>query len=153
MQKSPYFAPLLVALGLCLISSTKVAELVKPTTKNSVAENDFACSALDSDESTVECLEATHFVVGAGAMGMAFVDTLIHEDPNARVVLVDRESQPGGHWVTAPVSRTNYAVANNIRLNIGACLPVRDPPPTCCILRGQLPTPRAHAWCLRTSVQ
>ena len=99
MHKSPYFAPLLVALGLCLISSTNVAELFKPTTKNAVAANDFACSASDSEDSTVECLEATHFVVGAGAMGMAFVDTLIHEDPNARVVLVDREAQPGGHWV------------------------------------------------------
>ena len=99
MQKSPYFAPLLVALGLCLISSTKLAELVKPTTKNSVAANDFSCSASLSENSTVKCLEATHFVVGAGAMGMAFVDTLIHEDPSARVVLVDREAQPGGHWV------------------------------------------------------
>ena len=112
MHKSPYFAPLLVALCLCLISSTKLAEFVKPTTKSSVAENDFSCSASDSEDSTVECLEATHFVVGAGAMGMAFVDTLIHEDPNARVVLVDCEAQPGGHWVTATVWRIIYAVAN-----------------------------------------
>ena len=37
MQKSPYFAPLFVALGLCLISRTKVAELVQPTTMNAVA--------------------------------------------------------------------------------------------------------------------
>ena len=112
MHKSPYFAPLLVALGLCLISSTKVAELVKPTTKNAVAANDFSCSASDLEDSTVECLEATHLVVGAGAMGMAFVDTLIHEDPNARVVLVDRAAQPGGHWVSAPVWRRICAVAN-----------------------------------------
>ena len=111
MHKSPYFAPLLGALGLCLISSTRVAELVKPTTKNAVAENDFSCSA-SPENSTVECLEATHFVVGAGAMGMAFVDTLIHEDPNARVVLVDREAQPGGHWVIAPVTKIICAVAN-----------------------------------------
>ena len=108
MHKSPYFAPLLVALGLCLISSTKVADLVKPTTKNAVAANDFSCSASLSESSTVECLEATHFVVGAGAMGMAFVDTLIHEDPNARVVLVDREVQPGGHWVTSGGVRTYF---------------------------------------------
>ncbi len=111
MLKSPYFAPLLVALGLCLISSTNVADLVKPSTKNAVAANDFACSSLDSEDSTVECLDATHFVVGAGAMGMAFVDTLIQEDPNARVVLIDREAQPGGHWVIAGVEN-NYAVAN-----------------------------------------
>ena len=111
MHKSPYFAPLLVILCLCLIRSTKLADLVKPTTKNAFAANDFTCSTLDSDNSTAECLEATHLVVGAGAMGMAFVDTLIHEDPNARVVLVDREVQPGGHWVIAGVENNN-AVAN-----------------------------------------
>ena len=108
MHKSPYFTPLLVALGLCLISRTKVAELVKPSTKNAITVNDFSCSASLSENSTVECLEATHFVVGAGAMGMAFVDTLIHEDPNARVVLVDREVQPGGHWVTSGGVRTYF---------------------------------------------
>lgn len=33
-------------------------------------------------------------------MGMAFVDTLISET-DATVVLVDRNDQPGGHWVNA----------------------------------------------------
>ncbi|WP_142271526.1 NAD(P)/FAD-dependent oxidoreductase [Mycobacterium sp. AT1] len=45
-------------------------------------------------------LEADYLVVGAGAMGMAFVDTLISET-DATVVLVDRNDQPGGHWVNA----------------------------------------------------
>lgn len=45
-------------------------------------------------------IEADYLVVGAGAMGMAFVDTLVSETP-ASVVLVDRNHQPGGHWTTA----------------------------------------------------
>jgi hypothetical protein len=41
--------------------------------------------------------DATHLVVGAGATGLAFADALVdHSD--ARVVLVDRRSGPGGHW-------------------------------------------------------
>ena len=45
-------------------------------------------------------IEAEYLVVGAGAMGMAFIDTLITET-DARVVLVDRYHQPGGHWTVA----------------------------------------------------
>ncbi|OBF04917.1 hypothetical protein A5730_18020 [Mycobacterium sp. ACS4054] len=45
-------------------------------------------------------IEADYLVVGAGAMGMAFVDTLVTET-DARVVLVDRHHQPGGHWTMA----------------------------------------------------
>ncbi len=45
-------------------------------------------------------MEADYLVVGAGAMGMAFLDTLLCET-QARVILVDRHHQPGGHWTTA----------------------------------------------------
>jgi NAD(P)-binding Rossmann-like domain len=45
-------------------------------------------------------IEADYLVVGAGAMGMAFIDTLVTET-EARVVLVDRRHQPGGHWTMA----------------------------------------------------
>jgi NAD(P)-binding Rossmann-like domain len=45
-------------------------------------------------------IEADYLVVGAGAMGMAFIDTLVSET-EARVVLVDRNHQPGGHWTIA----------------------------------------------------
>lgn len=45
-------------------------------------------------------LEAEYLVVGAGAMGMAFADTLITES-DARIVIVDRACQPGGHWTAA----------------------------------------------------
>ena len=45
-------------------------------------------------------IEADYLVVGAGAMGLAFVDTLIAES-DATVVVVDRNDQPGGHWTAA----------------------------------------------------
>ena len=44
-------------------------------------------------------LRCDYLVVGAGAAGMAFVDTLLTEDPTCRVVLVDRRAKAGGHWV------------------------------------------------------
>ena len=45
-------------------------------------------------------LEADYLVVGAGAMGMAFADSMVAET-SARLVIVDRYHQPGGHWTTA----------------------------------------------------
>jgi hypothetical protein len=45
-------------------------------------------------------IETDYLVVGAGATGMAFVDTLIHET-DAHVVIVDRGHAPGGHWTVA----------------------------------------------------
>ncbi len=45
-------------------------------------------------------LETDYLVVGAGASGMAFTDTLI-EESDAEVVLVDRRAYPGGHWTDA----------------------------------------------------
>ncbi|OBI83327.1 NAD(P)-binding protein [Mycobacterium sp. E740] len=45
-------------------------------------------------------LQADYLVVGAGAMGLAFTDTLVAET-DATVVMVDRNDRPGGHWTTA----------------------------------------------------
>ena len=42
-------------------------------------------------------LEADYLVVGTGAMGMAFVDTLLTET-DSTVVMVDKHGKPGGHW-------------------------------------------------------
>lgn len=41
-----------------------------------------------------------YLVIGAGAMGMAFVDTLL-SDTKATVAMVDRYARPGGHWTIA----------------------------------------------------
>jgi hypothetical protein len=42
-------------------------------------------------------IETDYLVIGAGAIGMAFVDTLL-TDTDAQVVMVDRHHRPGGHW-------------------------------------------------------
>ena len=45
-----------------------------------------------------EHLDTDYLILGAGAMGMAFADVILGEDPAARVVMVDRHTSPGGHW-------------------------------------------------------
>ncbi|MEO1015344.1 MAG: NAD(P)/FAD-dependent oxidoreductase [Pseudomonadota bacterium] len=47
-----------------------------------------------------ETLETDYLVIGAGAVGMSFVDTLLTES-DADIVMVDRRHAPGGHWVDA----------------------------------------------------
>jgi hypothetical protein len=42
-------------------------------------------------------LETDYLVVGAGASGIAFVDSLI-ADADADVIILDRRHAPGGHW-------------------------------------------------------
>jgi len=43
-------------------------------------------------------LETDYLVIGTGATAMAFVDTLLDEQPQATVLMVDRLHRPGGHW-------------------------------------------------------
>lgn len=42
-------------------------------------------------------IEADYLVVGAGGMGMAFIDEILTYT-NAKVAVVDRIYRPGGHW-------------------------------------------------------
>jgi hypothetical protein len=43
-------------------------------------------------------IETDYLVVGVGAIGMGFVDTLL-ENSDAQIVMLDRRHRPGGHWV------------------------------------------------------
>ena len=45
-------------------------------------------------------LTTDYLVIGAGAQGMAFADTLLAET-DATITIVDRNAQPGGHWTVA----------------------------------------------------
>ncbi|MGR8920108.1 MAG: NAD(P)-binding protein [Gammaproteobacteria bacterium] len=45
----------------------------------------------------MDTIDTDYLIVGAGAAGMAFADTLIDES-DADVVMVDRRHAPGGHW-------------------------------------------------------
>jgi hypothetical protein len=67
----------------------------------------------------METLDVDYLVVGAGAMGMGFVDALVdHSD--ARVAVVDRRHGAGGHWLEGyPFVRlhqasTFYGVASTV---------------------------------------
>lgn len=42
-------------------------------------------------------LNTDYLVVGSGAMGMAFVDTLLSET-DANIIIIDMHHKPGGHW-------------------------------------------------------
>jgi hypothetical protein len=46
---------------------------------------------------TPDTIETDYLIVGAGAAGMAFADTLLTES-DAAIVMVDRHHRPGGHW-------------------------------------------------------
>ena len=55
-----------------------------------------------------------YLVVGAGASGMAFVDTLLlHSKEPVSVVLLDKREQPGGHWNDAYDFATLHQPARN----------------------------------------
>ncbi len=45
-------------------------------------------------------LEADYLIVGSGAVGMAFADTLLSET-DASLIIVDQYHKPGGHWNVA----------------------------------------------------
>ena len=48
-----------------------------------------------------DSIKTDYLVVGSGAVGMAFVDTLLDELPDVDIVMVDRFAKPGGHWNSA----------------------------------------------------
>lgn len=83
----------------------------------------------------VQPLDTEYFIVGSGAVGMAFADVLYHET-DASMVIVDRHHGPGGHWNDAyPFVRLHqpsgyYGVnskklggdsRDTHRLNLGMC--------------------------------
>jgi NAD(P)-binding Rossmann-like domain len=41
--------------------------------------------------------ETDYLIIGSGASGMAFADTLVQET-NAHITIIDRHAKPGGHW-------------------------------------------------------
>lgn len=45
----------------------------------------------------MNAIDTDYLVIGSGAAGMAFTDTLISQT-DAHVTLVDRHGKPGGHW-------------------------------------------------------
>ena len=42
-------------------------------------------------------IETDYLIIGGGAVGLAFADTIIAET-DAHVTIIDRQAKPGGHW-------------------------------------------------------
>src|SRR5262245_37638076 len=67
---------------------------------------------------------ADYVIKGAGAVGMAFADSMLTHS-EASIVLVDRHDRPGGHWnevysfVRLHQPSTSYGV-NSIELGTGS---------------------------------
>lgn len=60
---------------------------------------------------TSEMLQADYVIVGAGAVGMTFADTLLAES-DTTIILIDRRHAPGGHWNDAcPFARLHSPTA------------------------------------------
>lgn len=51
----------------------------------------------DNPRDTMQALETDYLVIGAGATGLAFADTLLQQS-DAHITFVDQHAQPGGHW-------------------------------------------------------
>ena len=45
----------------------------------------------------MDLIDTDYLIIGAGATGLAFADTLLQES-DAHITLVDQRAQPGGHW-------------------------------------------------------
>lgn len=48
----------------------------------------------------IEEMNADYVIVGSGAIGMAFADTIL-SDSDATMIIIDRYAKPGGHWNVA----------------------------------------------------
>jgi hypothetical protein len=55
------------------------------------------CRPAAAGEAGMEELQTDYLIAGAGAVGLAFADTLLDET-DADIVIVDRHGLPGGHW-------------------------------------------------------
>jgi choline dehydrogenase-like flavoprotein len=83
----------------------------------------------DSIAMVSRILEADYLVVGSGAAGMAFADSLI-DVSDAQVVIVDRRHAPGGHWNEAyPFVRlhtpSSFYGGRHVTYAVASALPIR----------------------------
>ena len=46
----------------------------------------------------MDSIDSDYLLIGAGAMGLAFADTLLTELPDVTITIIDRHGKPGGHW-------------------------------------------------------
>jgi len=58
----------------------------------------FYKSFPEAAKMTVEELVTDYLIIGAGAMGMGFLEEIIVNSSNIQAIIVDTRNKPGGHW-------------------------------------------------------
>merc|ERR1712207_23925 len=57
---------------------------------------------MEEEKEEIVSLECDYLIIGSGAASLAFIDTIIKQmNNNLKIILVDKKSTPGGHWVDA----------------------------------------------------
>jgi hypothetical protein len=68
-------------------------------------------------------LNCDYLIIGAGAMGMAFVDVLLSESDGLEIIMVDKHESPGAYiqcpWKSHSSSKVGIGV---IRINLSRCI-------------------------------
>lgn len=69
--------------------------------RNSITSASVAfATSINTQRNTVLPEQVDYLIIGAGATGLAFADTLLHHSsPSTSVLMVDKNSSPGGQWV------------------------------------------------------
>mmetsp|Transcript_12526 Transcript_12526/g.17990 ORF Transcript_12526/g.17990 Transcript_12526/m.17990 type:complete len:541 (+) Transcript_12526:167-1789(+) len=69
--------------------------------RNNIASASVAFArSINTQRNTVLPEQVDYLIVGAGATGFAFADTLLHHSaPSTSVLMIDKNSSPGGQWV------------------------------------------------------
>ena len=69
--------------------------------RNSITSASVAfATSINTQRNAVLPEQVDYLIVGAGATGLAFADTLLHHSaPSTSVLVIDKNSSPGGQWV------------------------------------------------------
>ena len=73
-------------------------------------------------------LTTDYLIIGAGTMGMCFLDELINNSSSLEAIIVDQRDKPGGHWNDAYsfVRLHQPAVTYGVNSRQSEALEVRD---------------------------
>jgi len=97
------------ALAIAVLVGSTSAFIANNIISKTTIPLPLATKVLDQEEFNIERkekLEGTndkniscdYLVIGSGAASLAFIDTLLTELPDVKVILVDKHPAPGGHW-------------------------------------------------------
>ena len=54
-------------------------------------------------------LSTDYLIIGAGALGVGFLDEIIRNSEDIRAIIVDVRDKPGGHWSEQPQTQPRFS--------------------------------------------